>query len=537
MVSLQTLEKSNWSNSTLIIDFPLCNKGKQWSTLFFFFFAHSPASLQKYSEMQAGIFLQLKQVSVKLGATEVLHSIDLIVKQGEQWAITGPSGSGKTVLAHTLAGRHFFSGSMETASGSLEQFHRSVMVVEQQHRFKDLTNRSDFYYQQRFNSFDAEQTVTVSSALAADAPAENGQEAIDHWVALLGIEHLLQEPLIQLSNGENKRLQLAKALLQQPSLLILDNPFIGLDTRGRELLHRILDQLAANGLPMIVITTPQEIPACITHVATLQKGQLISSVPVQEYQPRAFEEPAINIDRAALAALLSPSPASFQNAVRMVNVQIQYEGKRILQEINWEVKKGERWSVSGSNGAGKSTLLSLITGDNPQAYANEIYLFDRRRGSGESIWDIKKNIGYVSPELHLYFDASATCFQAVASGLFDTIGLFRQVSEPQTTLVQQWLRFLGMERQAHHLMARLSAGEQRLVLLARALIKHPPLLILDEPCQGLDAAHTALFKEMVDTLCALWPVTLIYVSHYQEEIPGAVNRHLQLEKGRAIINQ
>jgi len=482
------------------------------------------------------ILLQLDKVSVKLGAQKILDNIDLTLYQGQHLAITGQSGSGKTVLAHTLAGTHFFSGHIIPHLDTPETFHQSIVVVEQQHRFKDLTNRSDFYYQQRFNSFDAEQTATVAQELDNYITPDNRQEA-DQWTGLLQINTLLNEPLIQLSNGENKRLQLAIALLQKPRLLVLDNPFIGLDVNGRKIFHRILETISKTGITLLLITTPDEISSCITHVATLEKGALSNPVPREQYQPPVENYKTLAIPAEALKAIIVPPVTNFTTAIKMANVNIQYEGKHILQHINWEVKLGDRWSVSGPNGAGKSTLLSLITGDNPQAYANEIYLFDRRRGSGESIWDIKKNTGYVSPEMHLYFDYTATCFQAIASGLFDTIGLFRTLSAEQEELVYQWISLLKLDGKAQHGLSRLSAGEQRLTLLARALIKNPALLILDEPCQGLDKAHTHLFRDLVDTICTHSQTTLVFVSHYTEDIPSCVDQFLKLEKGVATISR
>ncbi|WP_315816108.1 ATP-binding cassette domain-containing protein [Paraflavitalea speifideaquila] len=259
-------------------------------------------------------------------------------------------------------------------------------------------------------------------------------------------------------------------MLRQPRLLVLDNPFVGLDVNGRAILHQILDKISTSGITLLLITTPDQLSPCITHVATLQKGVLGSAVPVHQYRAPEPENISLPIT-TALQAITGTPETDFTTAIKMEAVTIQYEGKYILNHIDWEVKRGERWSVSGPNGAGKSTLLSLITGDNPQAYANRIYLFDKLRGSGESIWDIKKKIGYVSPEMHLYFDYTATCFQAIASGLFDTIGLFRTLSEEQEELVNQWIKVMQLEAKAQHGLSRLSAGEQRLTLLARALIK------------------------------------------------------------------
>lgn len=475
--------------------------------------------------------LQLENVSVKLGAQLVLSGISLAIHNGEQYVLTGDSGSGKTVLARTLAGRHFYSGHIHASFGTQETFHQDIVLVEQQHKFKARNNTNDLYYQQRYNSFDAEDTITAVEALDADI----SEPAVKTLTTLLQLDPVLHEPLIQLSNGENKRLQLAKALLRKPKFLILDHPFLGLDVSGRAILNDILDKLTRQGIGFLLITTPHEIPDCITHVATLEKGQLVSVVERSAYHPPAASEPDV-FSPALLQELIRPVEADFEFAIRMKNVAVIYEEKQVLHNINWEVRKGECWSVAGPNGAGKSTLLSLITGDNPRAYANEIWLFGKRRDTGESIWDIKKNIGYVSPELHLHFDPAATCFQAVASGLFDTIGLFRKLDTDTEELVMQWLRVFELDKKAHRLLSMLSAGEQRMALLARALIKNPPLLILDEPCQGLDEITVARFRKTVNTICQLSGATLLYVSHYQQEWPACITRHLVLEKGVASIS-
>ncbi|MEO0331157.1 MAG: ATP-binding cassette domain-containing protein, partial [Bacteroidota bacterium] len=202
---------------------------------------------------------------------------------------------------------------------------------------------------------------------------------------------------------------------------------------------------------------------------------------------------------------------------------------------NWQVNRGDKWSLSGPNGAGKSTLLSLINGDNPQAYANQIYLFDRKKGSGESIWDIKGRIGYISPELHLYFNRRLSCFEAVASGLTDTLISDKNLSAEQKATVAQWLNVFNLSHRKEKMLIELPLSEQRLVLLARALVKNPPVLLLDEPCQGLDTQQTQKFNAMVDTICQHFDKTLIYVSHYQQDIPTCVNQRLFLEKGKASM--
>jgi molybdate transport system ATP-binding protein len=480
----------------------------------------------------ADSFLSLEGLTVTLSGKKIINDLDLNILQGQQWAITGPSGGGKSVLAHALMGRHFHSGRVTFCKPA------TTAIVEQQHRFLNRSGTSDLYYQQRFNSSDADQTMTVAQELSPYFTGRrSGDEIVDlsawEWLDLLHIRPLLTRPLIQLSNGENKRVQLAIALLEAPDLLILDNPFLGLDTEGRATLHNIINMLAEKKIQLLLITSPRELPAAITHVARLEQGKWTFKGEKDAFHADTIPARAVHLDAHVLEELRQYSSRdSFSLAVKMSDVHVYYGEKTLLEHIDWEVRRGERWNVSGPNGAGKSTLLSLITADNPQAYANDIWLFDRKRGSGETIWEVKHKIGFVSPELHLYFDYGATCFQVIASGLFDTIGLFRELSGEQTRQVALWIKLLSLDDLRASRLAQLSTGQQRMVLLARALIKNPPMLILDEPCQGLDEDQTGYFRQLIGLLCEAFDTTLIYVSHYKEELPDCVDRFLRLDNGR-----
>ncbi|HXB42511.1 MAG TPA: ATP-binding cassette domain-containing protein, partial [Puia sp.] len=346
-------------------------------------------------------FLELSNVTVKSAAVAVLENIDIVFHRGEQWVITGSSGSGKTLLAHTLAGKYFYSGKIEYFFPLKNNNKSTIGLVEEQHRFKNLSNTHDLYYQQRFNSSDAELTITVEQELM-----EYGLDkdfVTSKWLDDLHVRGLLQKPLIQLSNGENKRTQIAIALLQNPELLILDSPFTGLDAEGRETLHQIIKKIKGKGIHVLLIASPHEIPEITTHIVHLEKGKICFAGRKENFHLAQPAHQESKLDSVVMSQLKPQQEDDFNFAIRMINVNVEYSDKKILRDINWEVKKGEGWNVSGPNGAGKSTLLSLVTADNPQAYANEIYLFDKRRGSGESIWDVKKKIGFVSPELHVYF--------------------------------------------------------------------------------------------------------------------------------------
>jgi len=472
--------------------------------------------------------IRLKDVSVYLGGQFLLKNLQLHMKVNEQWAIAGNSGSGKTTLSKVLSGPLFHRGEIFYSDRNGHPLKPRIILIEQQHVFRNKSNVINFYYQQRFNSTDAEDTHDVETELGIPY-----DENLYQWVEMFGIGGLLKKPLIQLSNGENKRLQLTKAMKHDPEILILDNPFIGLDKNGRKILEEACEKLIQMGKKILLISSMEELPDFITHVALLDAGSIIKTSTIEEHRKESNRAYVPQFNSSELDALHF-NELSAEEIIAMRNVNICYDANIILNNINWTVKKGERWCITGHNGSGKSTLLSLISADNPQAYANEIYLFGKRRGTGESIWDIKKNIGYVSPELHLFFEKGETVFQTVASGLYDTIGLFRHVPPSDREQIDKWISIMQINELREKIMMRLSLGEQRKVMLARALVKSPPLLILDEPCQGLDRNQTEHFKKIIDSICEHTSTTLIYVSHYDADIPSCVHHRLELEKGRII---
>lgn len=481
--------------------------------------------------------LKAERLTVQQAGQTILNAISFSIQTGEQWAVVGPAGSGKTTLLKAIAGRQHHSGHV-TFHDNNPAVRKKVVLVEQQHHFKNLSNTTNFYYQQRFNSQDSEDAITVEEDLQiATSKNPAAKDQLTELVELFDIRKLYSERLIQLSNGENKRLQIVKALLLQPAFLLLDNPFIGLDVNSRQRLEQVLDEVGKKGIHIIMVTSAAHLPFFITHVLSLSAD---GTYTTQAISPSVWNEPharpaaTFTFDHELLRQLTSINKhASFEYVVKMNHVNIQYDHK-ILDDINWEIRNGERWSLSGPNGSGKSTLLSLVNADNPQAYANDIYLFDRKRGTGESIWDIKKKTGFVSPELHLYFEKGTNCFDVVASGLFDTIGLFRRINEQQSALVVKWMQLLKIENLQRKFLNQLSNSQQRLVLLARALVKNPPLLILDEPCQGLDEEQTSTFKEIINEICITGNKTLIYVSHYAHEIPECVTKFIKLENGKRV---
>ncbi|MEW6187031.1 MAG: ATP-binding cassette domain-containing protein [Thermodesulfobacteriota bacterium] len=222
---------------------------------------------------------------------------------------------------------------------------------------------------------------------------------------------------------------------------------------------------------------------------------------------------------------MKPSPLPF---LSLTKASFRLGDRIIFQNTSWMLRRNEQWGIIGATGSGKTTLLSLILGDNPQVYGNDIVVFGRQRGSGESVWEVKRRIGWISPELHLHFNEEATCFEATVSGFYDTIGLFEKPTRRRRAAALERLEEFKILKFADSPLCALSTGLQRMVLLARALVKRPELLLLDEPCQGLDPAHRDLFIKVVDNLIRTRKVTTIYVTHRKEEIPPSVKRIFQL---------
>ncbi|MDD4191587.1 MAG: ATP-binding cassette domain-containing protein [Mangrovibacterium sp.] len=495
--------------------------------------------------------LKAEQVSFRDGPTWILKDIELVLKEGESLAVTGGPGSGKTSLGLILAGLVVPATGVLSVRPGLRR-----MMVSQQDQFMSLSGRRSTYYGQRYEHQGMEDTPTVREYLEnirGNSRSPEGTSLITGIMQQMQIGHLPERKLLELSNGERKRVQLAAALLQQPGLLVLDQPFAGLDTRSRATLAALLEKQPETGMSLVIICDEEQVPPGIHRVLELRSGKICQDAPREAFIPSANKHgppPAEPDDR--LFSVL-PAPAEeFKEIVRMNRVNVTIGEKHILKDIDWQVKSGEQWALLGPNGAGKTTLLSLITADHPQGYVNDLVLFDRKRGSGESIWDIKRRIGFVAPELHLYFLRGAglcntipglnrkasrrydplRCMDVLLSGFRDETGFASPPTDVQMEIAEAWLAILNL----HHLKKRLyvqsSFGQQRSLLLARALVKAPSLLVLDEPCQGLGHDQTRSFIRMLDTICSRINTTLIYVTHVEEEIPRCVNKMIVLEEGQ-----
>ena len=422
-------------------------------------------------------------------------------------------------------------------------------------------NDSTYYYQQRWNQHDIdEHTPTVGDILdEAFAAAENGagygmtaeekQRSHERRAMLreklydmFHLSALLDKYIILLSSGELRKFQLTKTLLSGPRMLIMDNPFIGLDAQTRGQLADLLRVLIRETdlQVVLVLSKTDDIPDFITHVVPVENLDVLPKMPRDVYQARQCRPATPLLDEEKRQRILNlPERGNLMDTtdpegcmLKFNKVSIRYGQRTILKDLDWTVKQNEKWALSGENGAGKSTLLSLVCADNPQSYACDIELFGRKRGTGESIWEIKRHIGYVSPEMHRAYLKDLPAIDIVASGLNDSVGLYVRPKPDQKAICEWWMDIFGIARLKDRTFLKMSSGEQRLCLLARAFVKDPELLILDEPLHGLDDYNRQLTREVISAFCQRRNKTLVMVTHYAEELPEVITDSLYLKKNK-----
>ncbi|HHL2823764.1 TPA: molybdate ABC transporter ATP-binding protein ModF [Citrobacter murliniae] len=471
--------------------------------------------------------LQISQGTFRLSDTKTLQLNTFVLNAGDSWAFVGSNGSGKSALARALAGE------------------LPLLKGERQCHFTRIT-RLSFEQLQKLVSDEWQRNNTDLLSPGEDDTGRTTAEIIQAEVndparcstlaQQFGITSLLDRRFKYLSTGETRKALLCQALMSEPELLILDEPFDGLDVASRQQLADLLASLHQTGYTLVLVLNRfDEIPDFVQFAGVLADCTLTESGEKADLLQQALIAQLAHSEQLDGITLPEPDEPSVSLALPTDDARIvlkdgvvSYNDRPILHGLSWQVKPGEHWQIVGPNGAGKSTLLSLITGDHPQGYSNDLTLFGRRRGSGETIWDIKKHIGYVSSSLHLDYRVSTTVRNVILSGFFDSIGIYQAVSDRQHKLAQRWLDILGMDkRTADAPFHSLSWGQQRLALIVRALVKHPTLLILDEPLQGLDPLNRQLIRRFVDILISEGETQLLFVSHHAEDAPTCITHRLE----------
>lgn len=489
-----------------------------------------------------------KIIEIKNGVTRMpqwrmAEPVNFEMLDGEHLAIVGRNGGGKSMLVDIIIGRHpllMADPKYDFAPSTKPLVSDNIKYIT----FRDSYGAVDgsYYLQQRWNQqeIDAETPIVGSELekayLLAGEDTPERRTLQKHIYELFNIEHLMDKYLILLSSGELRKFQLAKTLLSDPRVLIMDNPFIGLDAETRDLLKDLLRILSSEKALQIilVLSKSDDIPDFITHVIEVDNMKASEKMSLNAYMAQRQHVPSRVLSEEKAQAIINlpykSTDYDTQEVVKMNKVSIRYGKRTILKELTWTVNNGERWALSGQNGAGKSTLLSLVCADNPQSYACDIALFGNPRGSGESIWDIKKHIGYVSPEMHRAYQKDLPAIRIVASGLKDSVGLYVKPNPEEYDVCRWWMDIFGLTGMEDRPFLKLSSGEQRLVLLARAFVKDPQLLILDEPLHGLDNMNRRLVKDVIEAFCKRKNKTMIMVTHYKEELPACIDHSIYLKR-------
>ena len=322
------------------------------------------------------------------------------------------------------------------------------------------------------------------------------------------------QSLKTMSSGEQKKALLNHLFIEDNDYIVLDNPFDNLDATSQEKLTATLTHQSKQILFIQIISRKVDLLPFIENFCSLKKDELLRNENLENILPSSKDPTFIGNIPQPLKAIEYID----ETLIQLKNVTITFSSKTVLQNINWTIKKGELWQLIGQNGSGKTTILSMITGENPKGYGQELFLFGKKKGSGESIWDIKKKIGYFTPSMTDKFTGYHTVENMLISGLNDSIGLYLKPTESQLRVAKKWLKLIHLWEKKDTLFHDLSMGQKRLVMTTRAMIKHPLLLILDEPTAGLDDASAQLLVELVNKIAKESNTSTIFVSHRKE--PG-----------------
>ena len=469
--------------------------------------------------------IQLHNLAVEFDEGFQLKHINWQIEQHQHWLITGANGAGKSALAAVLAGYgEILAGNTSGLPCNIGwvsfEAQAELIQAELKKDDADILDVISLGTPVREIIFTAEIDTTVAQGL----------------IHKFELNYILDRAFRKLSTGESRKVILIRALSCHADLLILDEPFDGLDSTAHTLLQHHLAEVVQHTPVVMVLNRFDEIPEFISHIAYMEQGELRHQVKREDTQAYGELYQLLHLKTTDLQVPVAdtdnviPALDPQQPLVKLSNICIKHTDMVLLNDLNWSIEPNQNWQLSGPNGSGKTALLSLITGDHPQCYTNDIFVFGYQRGNGESIWQIKQYIGYVSTALQWEYRVGTSLRNVIISGFYDSIGLYSRSSDRQKQIADQWLALLGMQNRGDQPFNKLSYGDQRLLLIARAMVKHPPLLILDEPCLGLDDINRQLILALIEKICAARETSVIYVNHHAQDRIAGIDNYLALEK-------
>lgn len=458
----------------------------------------------------------------------IVSNISFHVPEGAHTCILGQIGSGKTLLLQNLAGRSVVS------KGSARYFDDGSQVDSyqflKQTQFVEFSKPSRYFnpahhfYQQRYHhqmeDDEFSKSITISGLLTKKGVPIDDQ-IIQETLQRAGLHDRMDTKLIQLSNGQRKKLQLIFALMQRSRIMLLDSPHLGLDEESRFDLNNWIYELAdQNDLQIIMCTDERDIPDWI-------------SCRIELHYVRKRSSSVHQLDKLEQYRAKTAEPSK-ESVFEFENLNLSFERNFVFNDISWRIRPGERVALIGKNGSGKSTMFSFLYADNPRAYSTMLQMFGTQRGKGDNIWDVKRRIGFVSSELHIYFTERISCKKVIATGFFDTKFVSRKLSEKEEKTIDIFVHYFDADRLLDRNFQQISYGEQRLILLIRSLVKIPQVLLLDEPYQGFDLELIRQSNTLINYLTDQFNLTLIFISHYEEELPSCIERRMLLKDGKLL---
>ncbi len=489
----------------------------------------------KNEQLNNDFIISLSNADVKIQGHTLLSGLTWQLRRGEHWALIGGNGAGKSTLLRLIRGElwpdpgshgkrlYKFDGTAQESPIGIKK-HISLVSAE----------LHDAYHRHKWNMSGREVVYTgfFDSAWLHQEPTEEQKTTAEKLLRKLKLDHLGSKYFLEMSQGEARKILIARAVVAQPSVLALDEPCNGLDFSSRRKLLHMIEEIAAAGTPILLAThRVEELIPSITHVLILDHGKIIEQG--EKDSVLAGDSPRYALERDMTEL---PQPSGYVNRRGSVLIKIRHadvfiKQKKILHDISWTMHKKEHWVMIGRNGAGKSTLLKLIAGDTYPALGGEVQRFGSKDTG--SIWDLRKRIGMVSPELQREYAYDINGIDAVASGFFSSVGLYSATTSSQRETAQYWIDFFQLQHLGEKFLSQMSYGEQRKILIARAMVNSPDMLIVDEPCTGLDSAARAGFLSFLGQ-AALSGVSLIMATHHIDEIVSIITHIMVVDKGRII---
>jgi molybdate transport system ATP-binding protein len=484
------------------------------------------------------VLLHLPPVACRLSASRVLRSQQpLVLARGQHWCVFGGNGAGKSTLVKLLLGRLPQARShVHYAAGFDPERDICEVSFEEQQR---LCARDDRFDISEYSSSARDEGTTVEVLICGGDSRLASDEHLASILDLLDIHSIRWQGIRYLSSGQMRRAMIARALYLQPALLVLDNPLDSIDRYSAERIQLALRQwMSTDNCTLFLCRRRQQVLTGMTHHLLMADLTVLAHAPAAQLPIPLASPPSVAFDELPGPCAGRPRlllPPGLDTLIELNGVSAAYGESLIFENLHFQMRRHDHVLLEGPNGCGKSTLLGLIDGDNHKAYGQPVTLFGRRRGSGESVWDIKARFGVVSNDLHNRYVKGWRVLDVVVSGFFDSLGLYDDSGASEASTARQWLQVLGLGHLAREYYHELSFGEQRLVLLARAMVKQPLILVLDEPIVGLDDTHSALLLAMVDRIAATGQTQILFVSHSADDVPARINVRVIFESAQSYL--